>query len=65
MSKDKETEIDLGLDMNDGIKDHTTAKITEEEKEIAKSQGRNPEMKEENDATAIGIANFRVLSNGR
>lgn len=64
MEKERKTDIDLGLDMNAGIKNDVTSKFTEEEREIAKSQGRNPEKKEESDATAIGIANFRVLSNG-
>lgn len=63
--KKKETNIDLGLDMDTGISDKVSADITEEEKSIALENGRNIDKKEGNDEAVSAIANFRVLSTNR
>lgn len=63
--KRKETNIDLGLDMDTGVSNKIEADITEEEKSIALENGRNIDKKEGNDEAVSAIANFRVLSTNR
>ena len=62
---EKETNIDLGLDMDTGISKKVKADITEEERSIAMEKGRNIDAKDRSDEAVSAIANFRVLSNNR
>ncbi len=61
----KETNIDLGLDMNTGIENKVSADISQEEKNIAEKNGRDVDNKDINDEMSMAIANFRILSGGR
>ena len=66
MLRDKENNIDLGLDLDTGIEknvpEYISGEITNEEREIARQRGRDIEGKIKNDSVATGIANFRLLS---
>ena len=61
----KDSDIDLGLKQDNGLNEKNVAELSEEEKQIVLSEGRNYSRTTEIESTIYGVANYRVLSNNQ
>ena len=61
----KDRDIDLGLKQDNGLNEKNVAELSEEEKQIVLSEGRNYSKTTERESTIYGVANYRVLSNNQ